>query len=138
MQPRELAELPEDTLDDARACWAGVLHARPHAGDQTINPESLARERHHVHEHFSNAAIYRTIKLLQDAGIVQRVLVEGESAYYQLVYGRRPDDLIIRMDTGQVISVSVPELTEIRDRLCAERGLKAKGHRFQVFAVGED
>ncbi len=41
------------------------------------------------------------------------------------------------MDTGQVISVSVPELTEIRDRLCGERGLKAKGHRFQVFAVGE-
>ncbi len=62
----------------------------------------------------------------------------GESEYYQFVYGRHPDDLIIRMDTGQVISVSVPELTEIRDRLCAERGLKAKGHRFQVFAVGED
>ncbi len=106
--------------------------------DGVFEVDQLADALRESAQHVSKATIYRTIKLLQDAGIVQRVLVEGESAYYQLVYGRRPDDLIIRMDTGQVISVSVPELAEIRDRLCAERGLKAKGHRFQVFAVGEE
>ncbi len=92
--------------------------------------EELRRSGHRV----SKATIYRTIKLLQEAGIVQRVLVEGDSAYYQLVYGRRPDDLIVRLDTGEVISVEVPELEAIRDRLCAERGLRAVGHRFQIFA----
>ncbi len=104
--------------------------------DGVFDIDQLADALKETDQHVSKATIYRTIKLLQDAGIVQRVLVEGESAYYQLVYGRRPDDLIIRMDTGEVISVSVPELTAIRDRLCAERGLTPKGHRFQVFAVG--
>ncbi len=106
--------------------------------DGVFEVDQLADALKESEQHVSKATIYRTIRLLQDTGIVQRVLVEGESAYYQLVYGRRPDDLIIRMDSGEVISVSVPELTEIRDRLCAERGLKAKGDRFQVFAVGEE
>lgn len=106
--------------------------------DRVFEVDELGDELRREGKRVSKATIYRTIKLLQDAGIVQRVLVEGESAFYQLVYGRRPDDLIIRMDTGEVLSVSVPELEAIRDRLCADRGLKAQGHRFQVFAVAAD
>lgn len=105
--------------------------------DRVFEVDELAEELRRGGQRVSKATIYRTIKLLQDAGIVQRVLVEGDSAYYQLVYGRRPNDLIIRLDTGEVLSVEAPELEAIRDRLCRERGLRAVGHRFQVFAEGE-
>jgi Fur family transcriptional regulator, ferric uptake regulator len=94
--------------------------------------ENLKKSGHRV----SKATIYRTIRLLQDAGIIQRVLFDQEQAQYQLVYGHRPNDLLIRVDTRQVVSIEVPELIALRDRLCRERGLKAQGHRFQVFAVG--
>src|SRR5688572_21196160 len=47
----------------------------------------------------SKATIYRTIRLLQDAGIIQRVLFDEDQAHYQLVYGRTPQDLLIRLDT---------------------------------------
>lgn len=104
--------------------------------DSPFEIDGLLAELRQTDQRVSKATVYRTIKLLQEAGIVQRVLVEGETAYYQLVYGRRPNDLLIRLDTGEIISVEVPELIEIRDRLCAERGLKADGHRFQIFAVG--
>jgi Fur family ferric uptake transcriptional regulator len=87
-------------------------------------------------ERVSKATIYRTIKLLQDAGIVQRVLIDGEHAYYQLVYGTRPNDLLIRVDTGEVEPIELPELVEIRDRICRERGLDPQGHRLQIFAIG--
>jgi Fur family ferric uptake transcriptional regulator len=83
----------------------------------------------------SKATIYRTIKLLQDAGIIQQVLFDKDQSHYQLIYGRRPNDLLIRVDSGEVISIDVPELIELRDRICAERGLSAQGHRFQIFAV---
>jgi hypothetical protein len=33
--------------------------------------------------------------------------------------------------------VEAPELEALRERLCRERGLEAKGHRFTVFAVGK-
>ncbi len=83
----------------------------------------------------SKATVYRTIRLLQDAGIIQRVLFEEDQAHYQLVYGRRPHDLLIRLDTRKVEEIEAPELIALRDRLCRERGLTARGHRFQIFAV---
>lgn len=86
----------------------------------------------------SKATIYRTIKLMQDAGIVTRVMIHGDQPRYQLVYGSAPDDQIVLIDEEKVISVEAPELIALRERLCREHGLKATGHRFQVFAVRSD
>ena len=83
----------------------------------------------------SKATIYRTIKLLQEAGIIQQVLVDSDQSHYQLAYGRRPHDLLINVDTNEIISIDLPELVALRDRICRERGLVAKGHRFQVYAT---
>jgi Fur family ferric uptake transcriptional regulator len=91
-------------------------------------------------ERVSKATVYRTIRLLLEAGIIQRVLFapprREEQAHYQLVYGRRPMDLVIRLDTGTVEEIDIPELLELRDRICRERGLEARGHRLQIFASG--
>ncbi len=93
--------------------------------------DRMRREGHNV----SKATIYRTIKLLQEAGIIQQVLVESEHAHYQLAYGRRPRDLLVRVDTNEVVTLEIPELIELRDRICRERGLIAQGHRFQIYAA---
>jgi Fur family ferric uptake transcriptional regulator len=85
----------------------------------------------------SKATVYRTIKLLQEAGIIQSVLFDQEQAHYQLVYGKRPNDLIIRVDTGEVVQIDVPELIALRDRICKTKGLLPQGHRLQIFAVGQ-
>src|ERR1043165_7728636 len=53
----------------------------------------------------SKATVYRTIKLLQEAGIIQRALFDEDQTYYQVIYGKRPQDTIIRLDTGEVIPV---------------------------------
>lgn len=94
--------------------------------------EALRAAGHRV----SKATVYRTIRLLLDSGIIQRVLMfDADQSYYQLVYGARPHDLLIRLDTRQVEPIDAPELVALRDRLCRQRGLEPKGHRFQVFAV---
>lgn len=84
----------------------------------------------------SKATVYRTIRLMQDAGIVQRVLAAGDQPRYQLVYGARPADLLIRIDTGQTIAIEVPELIALRDRICRQHGLDPTGHKLQIFASG--
>ena len=83
----------------------------------------------------SKATIYRTIKLLQEAGIIQQVLMQSDQAHYLLAYGRRPRDLLINVDTREVETIEIPELAAIRDRICRERGLSAQGHRLQIYAV---
>jgi Fur family ferric uptake transcriptional regulator len=83
----------------------------------------------------SKATVYRTIRLLQDAGIIQRVLFDEDQAHYQLVYGQHPNDLLIHLDTRKVEPIEVPELIALRDRICKARGLEPRGHRLQIFAV---
>lgn len=92
---------------------------------------ALKREGRRV----SKATIYRTIKLLQDAGIIQKVFVDSDQAHFQLAYGRQPHELLLRMDTKEIIQVDLPELASLRDRLCRERGLKATGHRLIIYAT---
>ena len=84
----------------------------------------------------SKATVYRTIRLLQEAGILQRVLFDDdpEQSHFQLVYGQRPHDLLIRVDTREAVTIQVPELIELRDKLCAKLGLSPVGHRLQIFA----
>ncbi|MCA9283488.1 MAG: transcriptional repressor, partial [Phycisphaerales bacterium] len=82
----------------------------------------------------SKATVYRTIKLLQEAGIIQQVLFDAEHAHYQLAYGRKTRDIIVCVDTNEIVSVVIPELDEIAERVCAAHGLTPESHRLQIFA----
>lgn len=85
----------------------------------------------------SKATVYRTIKLLQEAGIVQRVLLGEEQGYYQLVYGRRPQAMVVRLDRdGASEPVEVPGLSELCEGVCQAHGLTLRSHRLQIFATG--
>ncbi|MEM1423146.1 MAG: transcriptional repressor [Planctomycetota bacterium] len=85
----------------------------------------------------SKATIYRTIKLLQDAGIIQQVLVDADQAHYVLAYGRQPRDLLVNADTGEITTIEIPELARLRDKVCELNGVKAQGHRLIVYATNE-
>jgi Fur family transcriptional regulator, ferric uptake regulator len=85
----------------------------------------------------SKATIYRTIKLLAEAGIIQQVLFDAETAHYQLAYGRSSSGLLVNVDTREITPIELPELAEIRDRVCRERGLVAEGHRVVIYARGK-
>ncbi|MFK7885044.1 MAG: Fur family transcriptional regulator [Phycisphaerales bacterium] len=83
----------------------------------------------------SKATVYRTLKLLEDAGIVQRVLFDRDQSHYQLAYGNAGNTLLVRVDTGEVEVLELPELVALRDKICKARGLKPEGHRLQIFAT---
>lgn len=83
----------------------------------------------------SKATVYRTIKLLQEAGVLQQVLFHAEHAHYQLAYGSSSTGIIVRTDSAEIIPFDAPELTALARRLCAERGLNHQGQRFVVYAV---
>lgn len=82
----------------------------------------------------SKATVYRTLKLLVQAGIVHRVLMNEDQAYYEVAYGERSRAMVIRIDRQQAISIDVPELAQIAQRACAAMGLRARGCRLQIFA----
>ena len=82
----------------------------------------------------SKATVYRTIRLLQDAGIIHRVVTGEGQASYQLAYASTPLDLLIDLDSGRAIPIDLPQLIALRQRIAREHGLVARGHRLQIFA----
>lgn len=82
----------------------------------------------------SKATVYRTLKLLEDCGIIERIPFAREQSHYQLIYGKKTGALLINVDAGTVETIEMPELLELRDRVCRDRGLEAEGHRVQIFA----
>ncbi|MFI4916138.1 MAG: Fur family transcriptional regulator [Phycisphaerales bacterium JB060] len=123
------AEGQKYTPERAQVLDAIIQLDRIFEAEQVI--DELRRRGHRV----SKATVYRTIHLLQEAGILQRVLTEGDQAQYQLAYGESPSDTLVRLDTREVVSIDVPELAAIRDRICKELGLSPQGHKLQIFAV---
>ena len=86
----------------------------------------------------SKATLYRTIKLLQDAGIITQALFDSKQAHYQLIYGKAPRDYMVCMKTGKHIEFTDPELIALRDRICREHGWESMGHRFQIYAISPE
>jgi Fur family ferric uptake transcriptional regulator len=85
----------------------------------------------------SKATVYRTIKLLQEAGIITHALFDSKQSHYQLIYGKDPLDAIICMKTGKHIAFQSQELLELRNRICGEHGWTPVGHRLLIYAVSE-
>jgi len=103
--------------------------------DNTFEAEQLQEALKDQGYRISKATVYRTIKLLQEAGIIQRVALDSDQAHYQLAYSTQQENLLVRVDTREMVSVDVPEIDEIARRVCEERGLTLTGHRLQIYAV---
>lgn len=107
--------------------------------DGLFEAEQLMYEMHDEGQHVSKATIYRTIKHLVEAGIIREVPLDSKQAHYQMIYGRKPTDHLVNMTNDEVIEFQAPpELIELRDRICRERGLKPVGHRFLIYACDPD
>lgn len=103
--------------------------------DDVFTTDTLLEHLRRPGSDVSKATVYRTLKLLEDAGIVQRVFVTPEKTSFLLAYGKRPRDLLINTDTGEIIPVEAPELIELRERICGRHNLVPRGHRLQIYAA---
>ncbi len=105
------------------------------ARDGSFEAEELLLDlKSHAHQ-VSKATVYRTIRLLLDAGIIQQMLFDSKQSHYQLIYGKVPRDSMVCMKTGRHLEFHSAELVALRNRLCAELGWSAVGHRFQIYAI---
>ena len=106
--------------------------------DDIFEAEELLADMRERGLHASKATIYRTLKLLQEAGIITQTLFDAERAHYRLIYGRAPRDYMVCIRTGEIVEFSNEELTRIRDRICEEKGWDPVGHRFQIYAISPE
>jgi Fur family ferric uptake transcriptional regulator len=83
----------------------------------------------------SKATVYRTLKLLVEAGILAELQLDRERIHYQLVYGKPPSDFAICVQTGTRVEFTNPRVTALCNELLQELGWAPLGHRLQLYGV---
>jgi len=108
------------------------------ARDGVFEAEELLLELRRRSQRVSKATLYRTIHLLQDAGIIVQALFNSKQSHFQLIYGKQPRDQMVCLKSGRLIEFQSEELIALRNRICKELGWTPVGHRFQIYAVSPE
>ena len=96
--------------------------------------EELHRRAHAVDPHISIATVYRTVRLLEESGIITRHdFRDGRSRYEEQTESHH--DHLIDLKTGQVIEFRSPEIEALQERIAREHGFKLVDHRLELYGV---
>ncbi len=82
----------------------------------------------------SLATVYRTVKLFEEAGILEKLEFGDGRARYEDA-DRDHHDHLIDVSTGTVIEFVDPEIEALQDRIAARLGYRLIGHRLELLGV---
>lgn len=80
----------------------------------------------------SLATVYRTVKLFEEAGILDKLEFGDGRARYEDA-DRDHHDHLIDVATGEVIEFVDPEIEALQERIAARLGYRLIGHRLELF-----
>jgi Fur family transcriptional regulator, ferric uptake regulator len=89
----------------------------------------LARKRR---PDVGRTTVYRTLKLLQAAGLATELVLRGETRF-EREYKRRHHDHFICKGCGEIFEFSSDEIERIQEQVAADIGFVIDGHRHQIF-----
>ncbi|MEA2929550.1 MAG: Fur family transcriptional regulator, ferric uptake regulator [Hyphomicrobiales bacterium] len=96
--------------------------------------EELYRRCHRIDEHISISTVYRTVKLFEDAGIIERHdFREGRARYEQIAEVHH--DHLINLRTGEVIEFQSEEIERLQAEVARRLGYRLVEHRLELYAV---
>jgi len=114
-QRRTIAKVIEEAIDHPDV---EQLHLRANERDPGI----------------SIATVYRTVKLFEEAGLLERHEFGDGRARYEDAE-RDHHDHLIDMKTGAVIEFCDPEIEALQEKIAARLGYRLMGHRLELYGV---
>lgn len=94
--------------------------------------EALHRRVAEVDPRISIATVYRTVKLFEEAGILERHEFQGGRSRYETTTDGHHDHLI-DIDSGEVIEFHDPELEDLQRRIAEKLGYRLVDHRMELY-----
>ncbi len=82
----------------------------------------------------SIATVYRTVKLFEETGILERHEFGDGRARYEDAE-REHHDHLIDMNSGEVIEFVDKEIEELQEKIAAKLGYELRGHRLELYGV---
>jgi Fur family ferric uptake transcriptional regulator len=120
-------------MTEQRRVIARVLSA---ASDHP-DVEELHRRAHAVDPHISIATVYRTVRLFEEAGIIDRHdFRDGRSRYEE--HTEAHHDHLIDMKSGKVIEFVDEEIEALQEAIARKLGYRLVDHRLELYGVPID
>ncbi|WP_417481308.1 Fur family transcriptional regulator [Maricaulis sp.] len=117
-------------MTDQRRVIARVL------SDSDDHPDAEELHRRAVAEdpRISLATVYRTVRLFEDAGIIERHdFRDGRSRYEEV--GEDHHDHLIDLKSGEVIEFVNEEIERLQEAVARKLGYKLVDHRMELYGV---
>ncbi|MBT8460283.1 MAG: transcriptional repressor, partial [Boseongicola sp.] len=113
-------------LTEQRRTIAAVLEE----ADDHPDVEELYARASGVDPRISLATVYRTVKLFEEAGILERLDFRDGRARYEDA-DRDHHDHLIDLHSGEVIEFVDAEIEALQERIAEKLGYDLKGHRLE-------
>lgn len=102
--------------------------------DDHPDVEELYARASKVDAGISLATVYRTVKLFEETGILERLeFGDGRSRYEDAE--REHHDHLIDINTGKVIEFVDPEIEALQEKIAAKLGYELRGHKLELYGV---
>ncbi len=99
--------------------------------------EELHRRAAAIDERISLSTVYRTVRLLEDSGIIARLdLKDGRSRYEQA--SEHHHDHLVNLRTGEVVEFRSDEIERLQAEIARRLGFRLVDHRLELYAVPLD
>lgn len=117
-------------MTDQRRVIAGVL------SDATDHPdvEEVHRRANLIDAGISIATVYRTVRLFEEAGILERHDFRDGRSRYEPVSDEHHDHLI-DMETGVVLEFHNAEIEKLQEEIARKLGYKLVDHRMELYGI---
>lgn len=117
-------------ITDQRRIIAKVLSE----SDDHPDVEALHRRASRIDSNISIATVYRTVRLFEEAGILERHEFGDGRSRYEAASDAHHDHLI-NVETGEVVEFVDEELEELQRRIAEKLGFRLVDHRMELYGV---
>ena len=94
----------------------------------------LHRRAAAVDDRISLSTVYRTVKLFQSEGIIERLEFRDGRSRYEQAAGEHHDHLI-DLSSGAVLEFRSEEIERLQAEVCRRLGFRLVHHRLELYAV---
>ena len=99
--------------------------------------EELYQRSSEIDSKISIATVYRTVRLFEETGLLDRLDFGDGRARYEEASGEHHDHLI-NVKTGEIIEFQNEAIEALQEKVAEEFGFKLVGHRLELFGVPVD
>ncbi|MGE3820789.1 MAG: Fur family transcriptional regulator [Isosphaeraceae bacterium] len=127
---REFLEIRGEKLTQPRR----LLVRHVFENHKHFDADELVSDLVNAGQKVSRSTVYRTLRLLVEAGLLRELRLTNRTAY-EHDYGYPSHDHLHCSECNEVVEFRNDEIRRVRETICAAHGFRGVGHRFVITGI---